>query len=247
MPESPDVILLRSADEPDRYLSAFADAGYEAVCKPVLTFAFPNQSALAECLARRERFGALVATSPRVGTALRRLFGEREELAQAWRGALAYAVGPKTAAQLRDTGLQPMGAEAGDAAALAARIVDEAPSSPLLFLCGNRRRDTLPERLRRAGVPFEELVVYETRTRDGLTLPPAHPSVGTTWLVFYSPSGLEAVERAGGVDLADYRIATIGPTTGGALDEVGVEVEAVAREPSPAALVSAIKEEAEEP
>ncbi|MFB6279054.1 MAG: uroporphyrinogen-III synthase, partial [Salinibacter sp.] len=70
MPESPDVVLLRSADEPDRYLAAFRQAGMQAVCEPVLTFAFPSQEALADHLKAPDRYAALIATSPRVGTAL---------------------------------------------------------------------------------------------------------------------------------------------------------------------------------
>lgn len=237
MNESPDVILLRSADEPDRYLAAFDRAGLQAVCEPVLTFAFPNQAPLRGRLEREGEYEALVATSPRAATALERLFADREGLAESWEGRRAYAVGPKTAERLRAVGLEPRGHSAGDAEALAAYIVDDAPPARLLFLSGNRRRDTLPDGLRNEDVPFDELVVYETRTRTALTLPATNE---TPWLVFFSPSGLEAVEHAESVDLAEYRIAAIGPTTGGALEDAGHSVEAVAAEPSPDGLVSAI-------
>ncbi len=241
MTESPDVILLRSADEPDRYLSAFERVGLRAVCEPVLTFAFPNQVELVSTLDRHDRYAALVATSPRVATALGRVFAEGEALAEVWQGAPAYAVGPKTAGRLREVGLQPRGEEAGNASALARQIVDDAPSAPLLFLSGNRRRDTLPNRFREGEVPFDEVVVYETRTRDALTLPPSGSPSGSTWLVFFSPSGREAVEKAGSVDPGDYRVAAIGPTTGRALEEAGYAVEAVAEEPSPEGLVVALR------
>lgn len=239
MEERPDVILLRSEDEgDDRYVSAFEEVGVRAICEPVLSFGFPNQSALRDHLERRDQYAGIVATSPRVASALERLFADREDLAQRWNGAPAYAVGPKTARRLRDVGLEPRGDDAGDAEALASQIIEEVPSAPLLFLCGNRRRDTLPNRLRAADVPFEELVVYETRIRQDLTLP---TSEGTTWLAFFSPSGLEAVEQSGVVDLSEYRLAAIGPTTGGALEEAGYSVAAVAQEPSPEGLVSAVQ------
>ncbi len=238
MTESPDVILLRSAEEPDPYLSAFEEAGLRAICEPVLAFAFPNQAALQDRLERRDHYDRLVATSPRVATALDRVFTERDDLAQSWQGAPAYAVGPKTAARLRAVGLDPRGEEAGDAEALANRIVGDDPSAPLLFLCGNRRRDTLPEGLQVGGVPFEEVVVYETRARSPLEVPPPD---GPTWLAFFSPSGLEAVGQTDSIELSEYRIAAIGPTTGGALEEAGHVVEAVAAKPSPDGLVSAIQ------
>lgn len=235
-----DVILLRSADEPDRYVQAFAAAGMQAECEPVLTFGFPNQDRLADRLTQHDEYGALLATSPRVATALGRLFEERADLREAWHGRTAYAVGPKTARRLREIGLTPEGEEAGDAENLAAHIIGNKPVAPLLFLCGNRRRETIPNRLEAAGIPFDELVVYETNTRRDLTLPSPQSS-RSTWLVFFSPSGLEAVEQAGTMDLANYRVAAIGPTTGGALEDAGYDVEAVAKEPSPEALVWALE------
>ena len=241
MEERADVILLRSEDEgDDRYVSAFAQTGLHAVCEPVLAFNYPNQSALQNHLTHRDQYAGIIATSPRVASALERLFAEREDLARSWRGALAYAVGPKTAQRLRDVGLglEPRGQDTGDADALASRIVEDAPGSPLLFLSGNRRRDTLPNQLRAADVPFDEVVVYETRLRQDLTL---SPSDGSTWLAFFSPSGLEAVEQTDAIDLSEYRLTAIGSTTGGALEEAGHSVAAVAEEPSPEGLVSAIQ------
>ncbi len=237
MSESPDVILLRSADEPDRYLAAFGRAGLRAVCEPVLAFAFQNQAALRDRLEQGGKYDALVATSPRAATALQRLFADHEGLAESWGGRRAYAVGPKTAERLQAVGLEPRGHSAGDAEALVSYIVDDAPAAHLLFLSGNRRRDTLPGGLRDGGVPFDELVVYETRTRTALALP---SPTETSWLAFFSPSGLEAVAQAESVDLSDYHIAAIGPTTRGALEDAGHPVDAVAAEPSPDGLVSAI-------
>ena len=241
MDVGPDVLLLRSADEPDRYLEAFADAGLQAVCEPVLAFSFPNQQALTDALEQHDRYGALIVTSPRAATALERAFDQHQNLRAVWENTIAYAVGPKTAGRLQKIGLQPRGEEAGNAEALSARIVEEAPNTHLLFLCGNRRRDTLPDRLREDAVAFEELVVYETRLRRDLSLPAATQSSQSTWLVFFSPSGLEAVEDVKSVSLSEYRIASIGPTTAGTLVEAGYDVEAVAEEPSPEALVTAIK------
>jgi uroporphyrinogen-III synthase len=243
MTEAPDVILLRSADEPDPYRTAFRRIGLRAICEPVLTFAFPNQDPLANRLEESGRYAALVATSPRAATALGRLFADRDDVASRWRGTPAFAVGPKTASRLHEVGLEPRGEDAGDAGALAEQIVEAAPSAPLLFLSGNRRRDTLPNRLREAGLAFDELVVYETRSRSDLTLPPPGSS-DPSWLVFFSPSGREAVEQAPAVDpdeLQHYRLAAIGPTTAGALEAAGWTVEAVAPEPSPDGLVEALQ------
>lgn len=239
MTDEVDVILLRSADAPDRYLQAFEAADLRAICEPVLSFAFPSQDSLRETLGARGRYGVLIATSPRVGTALEQVFSADEALAEKWRNAPVYAVGPKTAAAVRQIGLRPIGEDAGRAADLAKRIIGDDPQEPLLFLCGNRRRDVLPDRLTEAGVSFDELVVYETHTRTELGLP--SPG-GRTWLVFFSPSGLEAVQASDSVDPHRYRIAAIGPSTGEAIAGDGFSLDAVAQHPSPEALVRAIQE-----
>jgi uroporphyrinogen-III synthase len=233
----PDVVLLRSPDDPDPYLDAFADAGRSAVCEPVLRFRFPHQDVLRECLRRADDYAALVATSPRIGRALHQAFRTDPALRSRWKGRRAYAVGPKTGRWLRKLGLEVTGEHAGTAAALVDRIVSDAPEAPVLFLSGNRRRETLPEGLRSGGIPFEEQVVYETHTRSTLDLPA--PSAGG-WLVLFSPSGIEALSKAK-VPVGAYRLAAIGPTTAGALRDAGHTVAAVAQAPTPEALVQAIR------
>jgi uroporphyrinogen-III synthase len=233
----PDVILLRSADDPDPYVRAFEAVGFRAVCTPVLAFDFPNEGPLRERLRTPGRYGGVVATSPRVGGALHRIFDDEGTLHTRWEGRPAYAVGPKTGDELRALSFDVRADDAGTAADLVEQIVEEDPDSPLLFLCGNRRRDDLPDGLREARVAFEELVVYETRARGSLSLPP--PKEGT-WLAFFSPSGLEAMRRADTASLKEYRCAAIGPTTASALEDDGLTPTAVASSPTPRGLVEAI-------
>jgi uroporphyrinogen-III synthase len=150
-------------------------------------------------------------------------------------------VGPKTADALRAQGFAPTGEETGGAAALASVIAKK--KRPYLFLSGNRRRDTLPNALRKAGTPYDELVVYETHLRSEIDLPDPEPG---DWLVFFSPSGIKAVARQSSRGVAEYRLATIGPTTASALREHDWSPEAVADTPSPDALVRAIQASMEE-
>ncbi|MFO8098099.1 MAG: uroporphyrinogen-III synthase [Salinibacter sp.] len=235
---SPDVLLLRSPDDPDPYLQAFEAVGYTVACEPALRFAFPNQQALRNHLRRAADFAALIATSPRVGRALHQAYRTEPDLRAHWQGRRAYAVGPKTARWLRKLGLDVSGEDTGTAAALGNRLASKGHERPLLFLSGNRRRETLPDALHDAGVAFEEQVVYETKPRSTLAVPsPAE----TDWLVVFSPSGLEALSAAQ-VPLAAYRVAAIGPTTAGALRTAGETVAAVADAPNPDALVQAIRD-----
>lgn len=229
------VFLLRSGSDPDPYVEAFAAAGLAAECVPVLSFSFPRQGALRERMERPKDYGGLICTSPRAVRALRDVLSKAAVEAGTWTKKAVYAVGPRTAGALRVLGFEPVGEESGGAGALSSVI---ASSKTLLFLCGNRRRDTLPDALTDARIPFEELVVYETHTRSDLALPAGAPG---DWLAFFSPSGIEAIERAPRVDPRIYRRAAIGPTTAAALDDHGWPPEATAATPTPASLVEAVR------
>ena len=234
-----DVVLLRSADPaPDRYVEAFAEVGLEARCEPVLRFRFPSSSALRDRFSSPSDYAALLATSPRAATALDRAFERWPDCRTAWEGRTVYVVGPKTGRRMQELGLVPEGVDTGSAEALVQYLREHPPSGPLLFLSGNRRRDTIPNGLEAADIAFEEEVVYETHSRTSLDLP---PPTQTTWLVFFSPSGLEAVQQAEVIP-SPYRIAAIGPTTAGALRDEGLSVTAVAEQPSPDGLVAAIQQ-----
>lgn len=237
-PDAPPVIhLLRSGSPPDPYLDAFAEADLEARCTPVLQFDFPHQETLASYLKRPGRYGGLVVTSPRAVRAIADLFSEHPSWRAEWTKKPAFTVGPKTALALRAEGFAPEGEESGRAEELVRVIASNTPERPLLFCAGNRRRDTLPDGLDAAGVPFDEVEVYVTRTRTDIDLA---DGASCDWLIFFSPSGIEAIEQSPGVDASRFRIGAIGPTTGAALRDAGWPPEAVASDPTPEALVDAV-------
>ncbi|PSQ95812.1 MAG: uroporphyrinogen-III synthase [Bacteroidetes bacterium SW_9_63_38] len=233
----PDVILLRSAEDPDPYVHALADVGFRGVCQPVLDFNFPADEILLDRLQHPAEYGGVIATSPRAAWALRRVFDTSGTLHAEWEGMPVYVAGPKTADRFRDLGFDVHGADTGSAEELLSLLTDAEPSSSLLFLAGNRRREVLPDGLQDAGISFEEEIVYETHPRADLTLP---PSDGETWLVFYSPSGLEALYASEITNVSEYLIAAIGPTTAAELHDAGLEVDAVASVPSPEGVVDAV-------
>ena len=237
---SAEITLLRSPDSPDAYLQAFTEAGVSATCQPVLTFSFPYQEMLIERLKAADVHSGLVLTSPRAVGALRRAFDAEESLTLLWKDKPVFVIGPKTASAVRGLGLTPQAQTTGDAETLVENIgavwSEQNLRSPLLFLSGNRRRDTLPNGLAHIGIPATEQVVYTTQTRADIDL-----DDDTEWLVFFSPSGLESVE-ASRILVSSYRLAAIGPTTGDALSRAGLTPEAIAERPTPSALVDAISQ-----
>ncbi|MDX1545967.1 MAG: uroporphyrinogen-III synthase [Rhodothermales bacterium] len=233
-PERPLVCLLRTGVEGDPYQAALEAAGYRVVSQPVLTFRWVDPEALSAALGASHRWGGLILTSPRAAEALARVWTDAH--ARAWRGRTVFAVGPRTADGARALGLAPEGEEAGEAHALAERIAGRPFAAPLLFLCGDRRRDELPRALAAAGIAVREQVVYETRLRTGFALDP-----WPDWLVFFSPSGVEAVQQNVLIDPRRARCAAIGPTTAAALRAAGWPPAAVAPAPTPEGLVTSLQ------
>lgn len=146
---------------------------------------------------------------------------------------------------------------------LALRIVQERKgreNGRLLYICGNLRREELPEVLRNHGVRTKEVCAYSTST--SLSIPPhlafwrtavKHGREGeqthcVDWICFFSPSGVQSVweviesERKEGAENVWPRVAVIGPTTNEAFEKVTKrKANAIAASPTAEALLEAIQ------
>lgn len=79
-------------------------------------------------------------------------------------------------------------ATATDVTAIADLLVQRTlHTAPVVFFCGNIRRDTLPDRLKASGVDFEELIVYDTNLIRPSAL--TQPYDG---MLFFSPSAVRS-------------------------------------------------------
>ena len=144
--------------------------------------------------------GSAVAwTSKRAGEALARLAlpSRRDSLSR----LSLFAVGPESAAPLRVAGFTvevPVRAEG--AAALAGWMIRRQAENGfrrVAFLRGDKALPTLRGALRRAGIPVDEFEVYRTgfESPDVAPLTDALRSGSAVTVAFYSPSGVEALER----------------------------------------------------
>lgn len=232
------IVLLRhprTTHEDDPYVQALGVLSDTVQCTPVLAFDIDPPPTLSVLLARPSCYDGVLCTSPRAVQALEQTLPSTHPDYAAWTAKPAYVVGPRTASAVSAWGGRPVGAETGSADALAEQIVADTPGR-LLFLSGNRRRSTLPRALVHANQVFDEVEVYRTRTRHDIALPDP-----PAWLVFFSPSGIEAV-RASGYELDAYPCAAIGSTTAAALRDEGAAVSAVAAAPTPEALHAALRD-----
>jgi uroporphyrinogen-III synthase len=236
-PKAPLVALLRTPERPvDPYEAALEAAGFCPVSIPILDFEPAGEEVLTGILRRPEAYEGVILTSPRAASRLVEALERTGFDTAAWRKKTLWTVGPATAAIAAAAQFDPQGEDNGEAARLAERIVMYPATRPWLFLCGDRRRDTLPEALRQARTPFEELIVYHTRER----VPDWSACSSLDWVVFFSPLGVEAAMPVSETVWKGAQTAAIGPTTAVALRDAGRPAAAVAEQPTPAALVAAL-------
>jgi uroporphyrinogen-III synthase len=93
---------------------------------------------------------------------------------------------------------------------LADKIISRKINAPVIFFCGNQRRDELPDRLKAAGIKVQEMVVYETMPT------PKKLDNDFDAILFFSPSGVVSFFSMNQVQPATILFA-IGSTTAAAL------------------------------
>ena len=235
------VLLLREASgTSDAYREALEQAGYAVRNTPVLTFRFTDVALMADALRRPSAFGGLIVTSPRGAEALCRVKEHFPEMLEAWSSSPVYAIGPFTARGIRSVHLKPKGSESGNGIALANEILAQPPTKPLLFICGKPHRPELPEMLAGRGVSIEKLIAYESMPVKPITWPEAEEP---SWVVGFSPAGIQNARAQWPVSWLQSRLAAIGPTTASAIQRAfECRLEAVAATPSPEALKVALQD-----
>lgn len=191
------------------------------------------------------RFEAVAVTSPRAAAAFAsRLLGGGPARPSAGLPPL-WAAGSATAAPLGElqetvrTPLERAVGEEGAAAALARAMLASGVRGPVLFPCGEIRRDELPARLRAEGVEVEEVVCYRSVVADEAVARIALECARV--LVVASPSVADLVARACPEGAARPALLAVGPTTAAAARASGWPPDGVAGRPTVDALVAAIR------
>jgi uroporphyrinogen III methyltransferase/synthase len=209
---------------------------------PLMTFAPPlDWGPLDRALDGMARFDAVAFTSPRAA----RAFAERRQERAGGAPALppVWAGGAGTLAALSDlvaeahTPAAKAVGERGAAAALAAAMLEARVRGPVLFPCGEVRREELTTRLRHEGVEVEEVVCYRSVLAAETAARSAAERAGI--LIVASPTVADLLARAyTGVRPA---LLAVGPTTAASARASGWAPDAVAARPTVEALVSAVR------
>ncbi|XP_060082527.1 uroporphyrinogen-III synthase-like [Ylistrum balloti] len=249
--DSKFVLLLKSAkgdQGEDPYQKLLVDAGIKATLCPVLTFEFLNLDLYMNQMSRPEDFSAIVFTSQQAVKATRMVLesgGEMQPLKK-WR---CYVVGPATATEAKNLGFLPQGEDSGSAEALSEILLKDLRhlTRPILYPCGNLKRDTLPKKMKENGLELHEITVYQTIPRVDLE-PYIHDLVnkeGTpSHMVFFSPSGVEAtlsVLHSVWFRKHQIKFIAIGQTTSQAMSKHLVPITGVCSQPDPRSLLDVIR------
>jgi uroporphyrinogen-III synthase len=118
-------------------------------------------------------------------------------------------------------------------------MIQEAVSGPVLFPCGDARRDELPRVLGESGIEVHEVVCYRSVLADEFQARTA-AATGTV-LVVASPSVAGLLARACPRATRPELLA-VGPTTAASARAAGWSPAAVANEPTTRSLSSAIRD-----
>ena len=212
---------------------------------PLMNFAPPaDWVPLDSALDRLDSYGAVAFTSPRAAAAVVDRMAVRRARLQGQSAPMVWAGGPATAAALGDAlgrVRTPSEADAGSlgaAEALARAMVDAGVGGPVLFPCGDNRREELPERLRSHGIAVDEIVCYRSVLASEAA---AHAAAARgTVLVVASPTVADLLVRACPLDGRPDLLA-VGPTTAAAARASGWSPAAVASKPSVEALAAAVR------
>jgi uroporphyrinogen-III synthase len=139
------------------------------------------------------------------------------------RSKYVFSVGMKTKDLLTENGFNVI-AYTGYAADLAEIISLIYGKESFTFLCGNLRRDALPDTLKENGITFNEIEVYETNITSKKITPKLDG------ILFFSPSGVESYLQQN--TIKDETCFCIGETTAEALENKKVKNIIIADKPS---------------
>ena len=155
-----------------------------------------------------------------------------------------WASGPATAAVLEAVLGGVMTPESEDVgrlgagAAVARAMVQAGVVGPVLYPCGEVRREELPAELRRRGLEVDEVVCYRSVLADEKAARAA--AARATVIVVASPGVAQLLARAcGEADRPD--LLAVGPTTAAAAHASGWMPVAIAGEPSVDAIAGALR------
>jgi uroporphyrinogen-III synthase len=239
----PTVVVTASAGTLSGLVDALRRMSLPAEEHPLLTFVPPlDWRPLDQALDTVTRYDAIALTSPRAARAFSGRWqmrgGGQPTLPPVWAGgpgtvtALAGVLSEVHSPSAKDVG------QWGSGAALAAAMLEAGVRGPVLFPCGEIRREELTTRLRHEGINVDEIVCYRSVLAGESAARAAAERAGI--LVVASPSVADLLAKACPPGVRPALVA-VGPTTAAAARVAGWSPDAIASGPTVDAVVTAVQ------
>lgn len=226
------VAVTRARAQADGLTRRLVDLGAKVISAPTIR-TVPLDVAPIDASA----FDLIVVTSPNTPALLLAAIGGD---ARALHGVEVAAIGPGTAAALREIGIvADVVSERAVAEALLETLQDRVAGKRVLIARAEEARDLLPDGLTNAGATVEIAALYRTE----YAVPDGDDLLRADCVTFTSASTVRAFAEAfPAADLEDLPGVSIGPITSAAMRELGVGIAAEADEHDLDGLVAAIRE-----
>jgi len=251
------VLVTRPAEQNAGLCQMLRDRGAQPVVMPAIRIAAPDRGApLAAAVAEANAYACIAFSSENGVAAFFDELARQGRDARALAGVKLAAIGPSTAAALRERGLVPDVLPARHVGeALADAIIGELGAESNGRLAGKRvllaraavASDVLPERLREHGAAVDDVPAYRTLGPEPSFGPELRALIeggGLDAVTFTSASTLEHTTDALWPDaaalLARLTVVSIGPITTAAAELRGVRVDVEAEPHTASALVDAL-------
>jgi uroporphyrinogen III methyltransferase/synthase len=245
------IVITRAAAQSEALARELSARGAVPVVLPLVSFAEPEDFApLDAAILEMQRFNWMIITSAQaVRSLVKRCENLKHSLVRAGSKLRVACVGPVSAEASRQAGLAvEYVAETHTGTALAEELGNRLQGAKVFLPRSDRANPDLPAALKRHGAVVTEVIAYRT-------LRPSAPDEGNLKQVakgaadavlFFSPSAVQHFAELFGSEqlraLQDkLAITAVGPVTGKALREAGVERIVLARDTTAAAVIEALE------
>ncbi|CRK97802.1 CLUMA_CG011181, isoform A [Clunio marinus] len=242
------VIFKSESNGPDKFSKELRKENFEVLSVSCISFEFKNMNSLRTRLNDAENYSGIIFTSPRTVQAVQQAIHEEPNIINKWKNKINYSVGEATGQLANEKlHLETRGQQSGNARNLAKVIIEEKYEAmkPFIFPSGNLKQDILESLLNEANINVENVEVYETIEHPELDNSIEKlKDVNANFLVFFSPSGIKfslqhLIKHR--IDLENFKIIAIGPSTEKALIQMGVQCYRTCKEPTPESLIDALR------
>lgn len=228
------IVVTRAADQAADLTKHFTDLGADVLEIPCIKTAPPTQlQDLMDALLEINSYEWLVFTSPKGVTTFFNYFFKAHQDMRDIGGARIAAVGPATAAKLRELHLQVdlMPVEAvGKKIAAAFKKHQDIENVKMCLFRAEKANPDLPKALEELGAIIDDIPVYQTVAESTVATPASEKllEAGANWLTFTSGSTVEHFHarfdlRALLKKFPQIKLASIGPETTKALETLGLK------------------------